>query len=404
MSTSADLVQIAIVEEDVYGVTPTTPAFLVVRTTGEGIAFAPTTTKSNEMNPARQVTDSILTGGSVTGDLNFEMAHELWFDSLLAGAFCEDWNANQLRIGTSLRSFTLEKKIPVPDGPTQYHRYAGCTINGFSFDVKPNQAITGSFTVLGKGVTVSESPLSGATYMNPHLTPVMTAPRVVGIEIGGVSAVSQCFNNLQIEMNNNNRAIECIGTLGAKELALGRCEITATFGVLFSDSTLLQTLIDQIETSLAFETDDTLTVGSPAEHNSYAWFLPRVKFTANPVVAGGTAQDVVNAVTSEGLLDPTTGTALQVTRSDLVYIVPPVPTITSANTASATHSVPFSFSITASESPTSYAATGLPSGLSVNTVTGLISGTPVAAGTSVVSVSATNAGGTGTQSLTITVG
>lgn len=65
---------------------------------------------------------------------------------------------------------------------------------------------------------------------------------------------------------------------------------------------------------------------------------------------------------------------------------------------------PFSYTITASNTPTSYAATGLPAGLSVNTTTGVISGTPTAVGTSSVTLNATNTFGTGGNTpLTITV-
>jgi uncharacterized repeat protein (TIGR03803 family) len=61
----------------------------------------------------------------------------------------------------------------------------------------------------------------------------------------------------------------------------------------------------------------------------------------------------------------------------------------------------FSYQINASNSPTAYNATGLPAGLSVNTATGLISGTATATGTTSVTISATNAGGTGSATLTI---
>ena len=59
--------------------------------------------------------------------------------------------------------------------------------------------------------------------------------------------------------------------------------------------------------------------------------------------------------------------------------------------------------ITASNSPTSYNATGLPAGLSVNTGSGLISGTPTATGTTSATISAINASGTGSATLVITV-
>ena len=81
----------------------------------------------------------------------------------------------------------------------------------------------------------------------------------------------------------------------------------------------------------------------------------------------------------------------------------PAPVISSALSASGTQGQAFSYQILASNSPTSYNATGLPASLSVNTANGLISGTPTAAGTFTVSLSATNAGGTGTAALTLTV-
>ena len=70
------------------------------------------------------------------------------------------------------------------------------------------------------------------------------------------------------------------------------------------------------------------------------------------------------------------------------------PVISSPTTASATVGAAFTYQITASNTPTSYAATGLPAGLSLNTTTGVISGTPTTAGTSTVSLTATNSGGT----------
>src|SRR5208283_3550187 len=77
--------------------------------------------------------------------------------------------------------------------------------------------------------------------------------------------------------------------------------------------------------------------------------------------------------------------------------------VTFTPTASGTVGSGFSYQITASNSPTSYGATGLPAGLTVNSGTGLISGAPTGAGTSMVTLSGTNSGGTGNATLTLTI-
>jgi hypothetical protein len=79
------------------------------------------------------------------------------------------------------------------------------------------------------------------------------------------------------------------------------------------------------------------------------------------------------------------------------------PVITSSSTVNGTVGSNFSYQITASNSPTSYAATTLPAGLSLNATTGAITGTPSVAGNTTVTLSATNSGGTGSGNLTIRV-
>ena len=82
---------------------------------------------------------------------------------------------------------------------------------------------------------------------------------------------------------------------------------------------------------------------------------------------------------------------------------PPAPAITSSTTATGTTGSPFFYQITATNSPTSYSASGLPSWASLNTSNGQITGAPDAAATTNATINATNAGGTGSGPLAITV-
>ena len=79
------------------------------------------------------------------------------------------------------------------------------------------------------------------------------------------------------------------------------------------------------------------------------------------------------------------------------------PVVNSATTATATVGVPFSYQITAANTPTSYSVAGQPSWLSVKASTGLLSGTPPKAGTVKIAIRATNTAGTSNAALTITV-
>ena len=79
------------------------------------------------------------------------------------------------------------------------------------------------------------------------------------------------------------------------------------------------------------------------------------------------------------------------------------PVITSDGAASGNANLPFTYQITATNDPTSYGATGLPFGLSIDQGSGLISGTPLVTGTFSVPISATNGVGTGLIVLAIQV-
>jgi len=80
------------------------------------------------------------------------------------------------------------------------------------------------------------------------------------------------------------------------------------------------------------------------------------------------------------------------------------PVITSALTASGNQGIPFTYTIVATNTPTSYNAVVLPAGLTIDTVTGIISGTPSVTGTFNVTISATNVAGTDNETLVITLG
>ena len=118
--------------------------------------------------------------------------------------------------------------------------------------------------------------------------------------------------------------------------------------------------------------------------------------SGTPTVAG-TSTLGITATNGLGTSDSATVT---------ITISNSAPPVVTAGTKTGTTNVAFSYQIIASNSPTSYAITTgtLPAGLTLNTSTGLISGTPTAEGTSALGITASNAGGTSTAAtVTITI-
>jgi subtilisin-like proprotein convertase family protein len=83
--------------------------------------------------------------------------------------------------------------------------------------------------------------------------------------------------------------------------------------------------------------------------------------------------------------------------------LPTPPVITSSLAAAAVVNVPFNYQISSTNAPTGYSASSLPAGVTVNTQTGAINGTPTVIGTFNASITATNVDGTDTDTLVITV-
>jgi uncharacterized repeat protein (TIGR03803 family) len=79
------------------------------------------------------------------------------------------------------------------------------------------------------------------------------------------------------------------------------------------------------------------------------------------------------------------------------------PVITSPATATATQDQLFVYQITATNNPTSFGATPLPAGLTFDSVHGILGGTPTDPGTPQIQLSASNSGGVGMATLTLTV-
>lgn len=94
--SSSNLVRVAFITESTLGVTPPTGDFSTARFTSESMSGSPETTQSNQIRTDRLSSGQIVTGLTVGGDLNFELASEDAIESFMESAMLNTWNTQSL--------------------------------------------------------------------------------------------------------------------------------------------------------------------------------------------------------------------------------------------------------------------------------------------------------------------
>lgn len=190
-----------------------------------------------------------------------------------------------VRNGVTQFSHTLEQAY-LDNG--QYQYFSGMVANGMSMEVDAKQLVKGQFTFLGatsKAVSVAEA---GATNWdwNP-VTGVLNAAASVGrLSENGTPIVGPNFVlGVKLGLNNNLRAQEAVGTIGAVGVGAGRAEVSGSIMTYFGDVTLLQKVLNNTLTSLDFNLKDS-------DGSTVLVDLPSIKLSTGTAPVPGINQDV----------------------------------------------------------------------------------------------------------------
>ena len=123
------------------------------------------------------------------------------------------------------------------------------------------------------------------------------ASNVATIAIGGEPMGDNFVMEASIEIENNLRERNALGTLGAISIGAGEFSVTGSLNTYFNNSDLIAKVIDNSETSL------TLAFNSGDE--SIMFFLPRVKFSEGTPDVSGKNEDVMASISFQALRDNT---------------------------------------------------------------------------------------------------
>ena len=270
------------------------------------------------------------------------------------------------------------------------------------------------YNMLRQSFTISGVALLQITTQPTSQTAVTGTTANFAVVAAGTSTLSYQWRKAGVNIAGNASATTAnlaLTNAQAADVASYDVAVTNASGTIFSNAVTLT-----VTTAAPIITNSPLTaagtVGTAFSFTITASSSP-TSYSASPLPPGVTVNTATGAITgtpstagsTSVLLGATNATGTgNATLTITVAAAGVAPVITNSPlTAAGTVGTPFNFTITATGTPTSYSATPLPAGVTINTATGVLSGTPTAVGTTSVLLGATNATGTGNATLTITV-
>lgn len=295
--------QIGYIAEATWGTTPATPTFQILRRTSGGPVLRKGTVISDEVASNRNVIGEPQISHDVQGNMSIEMSNPV-LDDFLESALCGAWATNVLKVGSTMKSFTIEEKIPV-GATNNYHRYLGCVVNTLGLRFQSRSKVMTEVGLMGQKVdTLATAIITGATYTAASTDSIFTADKVASLSILGATPVVRA---LDLNITNNTRMRPKVGSIYSEEFGIGQAEITGRLEAYFESNTLFNSVMSHGTGEISF------TVGVDS-NEKYTFMLGTVQLLNGEVVLGGKDDDVMVNIDFRAVYDSGDASSIMITR------------------------------------------------------------------------------------------
>lgn len=210
----------------------------------------------------------------------------------------------EIKNGVLLKSLAIEKSFQ--DLSNTFSILNGMCIDTLALDASIGSILKGTIGFLGKKeASATATAGTGTNTAAPTNAVMNTIDNITGIFQGGAAFA---ITKLTLELKNNLRARQQIGTLGAISIGTGTVAVTGSIEAYFTSQAQLDLYRNWTKTSLAVKLIDSAS-------NAYVIDMPEVILSDGEAVGGGINTDVMAKFTFTAFMDPTELTTLRIARS-----------------------------------------------------------------------------------------
>lgn len=247
-------------------------------------------------------------------------AHKITFDRVPAGWTADTGTGKTISVftgdflsnGSTKRSNTIERQY-LDHSPVTYEYMRGMTLNTLQVEAKQQAIATYTKNYIGRDAFLP-SPmvrLSGASDVAAPTYGVLNTSSNVGrIGFDGSTITGPNYvMSAQFTVNNNIRAQQAIGSIGAVGTGNGEFTVTGQLETYFGDPSIYQKIINNTLTSF------DLRVGrSDGNRESLLMDFPSIKMSSGSPSVSGKNADVMIQAGFQAIMDATRGYTMSVGR------------------------------------------------------------------------------------------
>jgi hypothetical protein len=293
------------VPEVTFGTTPATPSLVQLPYTTHTLNLTKERVTGNDIQPDRMPRTDRHGNRTAAGDIVADL-RKGDYDLFLESAFFNAFATNVLKVGTTPKFFSIEDAAT---DISQFRLFTGMSVSSLAVSIRPNQMVTGTFSMVGKNMAISGTSVDPAKTVSSGNAPFDAYSGALSIgNAGSTLTAAAIVTGIDFTINNALAPTFVVGSSTTPQLEYGMATVEGTITAYFEDAALITRFLDETQTALQVIVDD------PTGLSDYTWLFPRVKINGADVPVDNPTSRIIT-MPFVALYDATEGTNLKLTRS-----------------------------------------------------------------------------------------